>query len=277
MVSSEPAVVPMKERTPYVFVDHGQLDRLDGAFVRVDGDGHRMPIPVGGLAALLLEPGVRISHAAVALAAQVGCRLIWVGEGGVRLYSAGGSGAESAEKILHQAGLALDEAKRLAVARRMFGLRFGEGPPQCRSLDQLRGLEGSRVRKIYEALAAQHGVRWSGRHFGAGADPVNRCISVANSCLYGVTEAAILASGYSPAIGFVHSGQPRAFVYDIADLVKFETAVPAAFRAAAESGEDPIRATRHGCRDLFRRDGWMGRLVPLIEEVMRMEGGTPGC
>ena len=39
----------------------------------------------GGLAGLMLEPGARISHAAVALAARCGTLITWVGEAGVRL------------------------------------------------------------------------------------------------------------------------------------------------------------------------------------------------
>ena len=39
---------------------------LDGAFVVVDKSGVRTHIPVGGVACLMLEPGTRTSHAAVA-------------------------------------------------------------------------------------------------------------------------------------------------------------------------------------------------------------------
>ena len=54
-------------------------------------------------------------------------------------------------------------------------------------------------------------------------------ISAANACLYGVTEAAILVAGYSPAVGFLHTGRPLSFVYDVADVYKFEVSVPVAF------------------------------------------------
>jgi CRISPR-associated protein Cas1 len=64
---------------------------------------------------------------------------------------------------------------------------------------------------------------------------VNQCISAATSCLYGITEAAVLAAGYAPAIGFIHSGKPLSFVYDIADIIKFDTVVPKAFDIAARN------------------------------------------
>lgn len=77
-------------------------------------------------------------------------------------------------------------------------------------------------------------------------------MSSATSCLYGVTEAAVLAAGYSPAIGFIHTGKPRSFIYDIADLFKFETVVPVAFQVASKAPSNPERAVRLACRDAFR-------------------------
>ena len=81
--------IPIKERMSVVFVERGEIDVLDGAFVVVDATGIRTHIPVGGLACIMLEPGTRLSHRAAALAARVGTLLVWVGEAGVRLYSAG--------------------------------------------------------------------------------------------------------------------------------------------------------------------------------------------
>jgi len=97
---------------------------LDGAFVLVDASGVRTQIPVGGLACIMLEPGTRVSHAAVVLAARVGCLLVWVGEAGVRLYASGQPGGARADKLLYQARVALDEDARLNVVREMFRRRF---------------------------------------------------------------------------------------------------------------------------------------------------------
>ena len=122
----------------------------------------RTHIPVGGFACLMLEPGTRVSHAAVALAARAGTLLVWVGEAGVRLYASGQPGGARADRLLWQARLALDEAARLKVVRKMFELRFGEPAPERRSVDQLRGIEGVRVRNALRALARQHGVPGKG-------------------------------------------------------------------------------------------------------------------
>lgn len=272
--------IPLKERVSMVFVGRGQLDVRDGAFVVVDEiNGDRMHIPVGSVVCLLLEPGARISHAAVKLAATVGTLLIWVGEGGVRLYSAGQPGGARSDKLLYQARLALEEGLRLKVVRRMYALRFQEEPPSRRSVDQLRGIEGARVRKMYQQLARQYGIEWKGRRYDPEqwdrSDPVNQCLSSATSCLYGVCEAAILAAGYAPAIGFLHTGKPRSFVYDVADIVKFETVVPVAFRIAAKGVAHPEREVRIACRESFRKTKLLQRVIPLIEDVLSAGGIDP--
>lgn len=265
--------IPEKDRMSMIFIGMGQIDVRDGAFVVVDDvNGERMHIPVGSVACLLLEPGTRVSHAAIKLAAAVGTLLIWVGDAGVRLYSAGQPGGARSDKLLYQAQLALDEKLRLKVVRKMFELRFGEEPPSRRSVEQLRGMEGARVRKTYQLLAKQYGVKWSGRRYDPkqwdASDVANQCLSAATACLYGITEAAILAAGYAPAIGYLHTGKPLSFVYDIADIVKFETVVPAAFRVAARNPPMPEREVRIACRDAFKQSRILQRLIPMIEDVL---------
>lgn len=271
---------PLRERASILFLERGHIDVDDSAFVLIDAEG-RTQIPVAGLTCLMLEPGTRISHAAVKLAAEVGCLIVWCGEAGVRLYAAGEPGGASGRHLLYQARIALDETARLNVVRAMFAHRFGEEAPQRRSVDQLRGMEGARVRETYKRLAAETGVEWRGRSYDfkqwRAADAPNQCLSAATACLYGLAEAAILASGYAPQIGFLHSGNPRAFVFDIADLFKFETVVPVAFRVAAEiqrgEGEGrPESRVRHACRDAFRKTRLLDDIIPTIHALLAASG-----
>jgi len=270
--------IPMKDRLSILFIDKGNLDVLDGSFVVVDKNGVRTHIPVGGVACLMLEPGTRVSHAAVTLASRVGCLLVWVGDGGVRLYASGQPGGARADRLLYQAKLALDDDARLKVVRKMYALRFKEEPPERRSVEQLRGIEGARVRKMYELLARQYNVPWKHRDYDPldweSGDIPNRCLSSATACLYGICEAAILAAGYAPAVGFIHTGKPQSFVYDIADIFKFDTVVPVAFRVAAKKSHEPDREVRLACRDSFRQSKILGRIIPMIEQVLAA-GGLP--
>jgi CRISP-associated protein Cas1 len=264
--------IPIKDRLSILFVEKGQIDVLDGAFVVVDVTGVRTHIPIGGVACLMLEPGTRVSHAAAALAARVGTLLVWVGEAGVRLYASGQPGGARSDRLLYQAQLALDETLRLKVVRKMYELRFNEKPPERRSVDQLRGIEGARVKQMYKLMAQQYRVDWNTRNYDIdqwdAADVPNRCLSAATACLYGVTEAAVLAAGYAPAVGFIHTGKPLSFVYDIADLFKFETVVPVAFKVAATKPRELEREVRLKCRDVFRQSRLLERIIPTIEEVL---------
>lgn len=270
--------IAMKERLSLLFLEKGELNVLDGAFVLVDENGVRTHIPVGSVACLMLEPGTRVSHAAVALASRVGCLLVWVGEAGVRLYASGQPGGARADRLLYQAKLALDDEARLKVVRKMYSIRFKEEAPARRSVEQLRGIEGARVRKTYQLIAQRYGVSWNNRNYDPAdwnsGDPPNRCLSAATACLYGITEAAVLAAGYAPAVGFIHTGKPLSFVYDIADLFKFETVVPIAFRIASEGGRDSEMKVRHSCRDVFRQTKLLSKIIPTIEEVLSA-GGLP--
>jgi len=269
-----PALKPimMRERVSMIFIEYGQIDVVDGAFVVIDKNGVRTHIPVGGVACIMLEPGTRVSHAAAALAARVGTLLVWVGEAGVRLYASGQPGGARSDRLLYQAKLALDDTARLKVVRKMYEFRFGEKSPERRSIEQLRGIEGARVRKMYELLAQRYGLKWDKRQYDPnnwdGSDLLNKCVSAANACLYGITEAAVLAAGYAPAISFIHTGKPLSFVYDIADLFKFNTVVPIAFQIAARKPQEPGRAVRLACRDVFRREKVLARIIPTIEEIL---------
>lgn len=271
--------LPMKDRVSMVFIQYGQIDVLDGAFVVIDQNGVRTHIPVGSVACIMLEPGTRVSHAAAHLASTVGTLLVWVGEAGVRLYASGQPGGARADRLLYQARLALDDELRLKVVRKMYEVRFGEPAPARRSVEQLRGIEGARVRETYKLLAREHGVDWQARNYDRlqwdAADVPNRCLSAATSCLYGITEAAVLAAGYAPAVGFIHTGKPLSFVYDIADLFKFETVVPVAFRVAARKPHQPERDVRLACRDIFRSSSLLARIIPAIEDVLSAGGVLP--
>ena len=261
-----------------VFVERAQIDVKDGACVAIDAEGMRTHIPIGGIACLMLEPGARISHAAVALAGRAGTLVTWIGEGGVRLYSAGQPGGARSDNLLWQAQLALDDSARLRVVRAMYARRFGEKPPAKRSIDQLRGIEGQRVRHAYDLLAVRYEVKWTRRKYDIAdwdsGDVANRCLSSATACLHGLTEAAVLAAGYAPAIGFLHTGKPRSFVYDIADIWKLDTVVPEAFRVASKAQKgtlsmSPERAVRLACRDAFRKSGLLNKIIPGIHELLK--------
>lgn len=272
MIFKDNIRVPLRDRDPFLHVRRGFVDVEDGAVVVADVSGVRMQVPVGALACLMLEPGTTISHEAVKACAAEDCLLLWVGEGGVRMYSAGTPGGARSDKLMTQLGIAADPRRRLLVVREMFARRFGGEAPDKRSVEQLRGLEGVRVREKYGELAEKHGLTWGGRQYDpkawAKGTDTNRAISAANACLYAVTECAVLVAGYSPAIGFLHSGKPLSFVYDIADLFKFEVSVPAAMEVVQKHSKDVEGDVRRLLRERFLATKLMEQLVPTIEEIL---------
>jgi len=255
----------------YLYLEHGRIDQHEKAIAFHDAQG-MVPVPAASLAVLMLGPGTAITHAAIRALADNNCLVVWCGEENVRFYASGMGGTRSAAALLHQARLASDEKLRLQVVARMYRMRFQEDLPPETTIEQLRGLEGSRVRTAYARISRETGVAWSGRNYdrtnwGAG-DTVNRALSAANSCLYGLCHAAILSTGLSPALGFIHTGKQLSFVYDIADLYKVDFTTPVAFKMTAESEADIERRVRLACRDAFREGRVLQRIVPDIREAL---------
>jgi len=235
----------------------------------------KTPVPCAALTLLMLGPGTTITHAAIRALADNGCLVAWTGDEGVRMYALGQGEARYARNILRQAWLCSHRALRLGVVMQLYRMRFAEVLNQSLSLEQIRGMEGVRVRQTYARASAETGVPWAGRSYRRDkwdhADPINRALSAANSCLYGVCHAAIVSAGYSPALGFIHTGKMLSFVYDVADLYKTEITIPVSFHVVAEGTENLESRVRHACRDYFPAVRLLQRVVPDLERAL----GTP--
>lgn len=260
------------DKLSYLYCEHAVVEQEDAAIAIHRADGTSVSVPAAALAVLLLGPGTTLTHAAVRSLADNNCQAIWVGEHAVRFYAHGLGGARSSRNLLRQAFLATHDIARLQVVVRMYVLRFSEKVDESTTLQQLRGKEGIRVRQAYADAAREHGIEWRGRSYDRdrwdAADPVNRALSSANACLYGLCHAAILSGGYSPALGFIHTGKQLSFVYDVADLYKAQYAIPIAFREAAAGAIDIDSRVRRACRDIFRREKLMERVLPDIARVL---------
>lgn len=256
--------IKISDRVSILYIDRGIVER-DGHTVIASQDGSKITLPIGNTSVIFLGPGVSITHAAVSLCAQEKTHLIWCGENGVRVYSAGDPRGNS-ERIIRQSLYVSDSTKRLKVARNLYLKMFEEEAPKNRSIEQLRGIEGAKVKKIYATLSNKYQVKWIGKQDSL-VNPINAALAGANAALYGITEAVILALGYSPSIGFIHSGSSRSFVYDIADVLKFKTVVPLAFELVSISSENIEPRIRKACRDLFFNQKISEQLVDLVESV----------
>jgi CRISPR-associated protein Cas1 len=261
----------IRDSWSYLYVEHCRIDREERAIAIHDARG-KVPVPCATLALLMLGPGTSITHAAVQTCAETGCLIVWAGEEGVRFYAQGLGETRSAENLMTQARLWSDPVTHQAVVIRMYRHRFAEPVDDALTLQQIRGKEGVRVREAYARAAREFGVSWKGRAYQreqwAAADPLNRALSCANSCLYGICHAAIVSAGYSPALGFIHVGKMLSFVYDIGDLYKTDVTIPIAFREAAAGAVQLERRVRTACRDAFRDARLLGRIVTDIAGVL---------
>lgn len=255
----------------FLYLEHCRVDRCHKSVSFHDADGET-PIPAASVALLMLGPGTTITHAAVQALADNNALVVWCGEENVRFYACGIGGTRSSRALLEQVRLVSDDELHMAVVHRMYRMRFAETLPPDITLQQLRGKEGMRVRAAYREASETTGVPWTGRSYDRGnwgsADPVNRALSAANACLYGLCHAAILSVGLSPALGFIHTGRQLSFVYDVADLYKTEITIPVAFAAAKEGPGEIERRVRLGCRDLFRETRLLKRIVPDMFQAL---------
>ena len=196
----------------------------------------------------------------------------WVGEHGVRMY-AGGLGPSRGSRLLsRQAYLVSRIPERLRVARVMYSMRFPNEDVSAFTMQQLRGREGARVRRLYREHSERTGVPWSRREYRAGdahaaGDDVNRLLSAANTCLYGLTHAAVCGVGASPGLGFVHTGSALSFVLDIADLYKAEFTIPLAFDLAARGRTDE-RDVRLAFRDTVSDGRLLHRMIDDVRSLL---------
>ncbi|MCR4424952.1 MAG: type I-E CRISPR-associated endonuclease Cas1e [Firmicutes bacterium] len=267
----------LRDSWTYLYVEHCKVDREDKAIAIHDADG-RVPVPCANLALLMIGPGTSITHAAISTLAECGCSVLWTGEQGVRVYAQGVGETRSSSSLLRQVAVYSDPEAHMRMVFKLYAMRFPEPLPEGITLQQLRGREGVRVREAYAQASRETGVPWTGRSYDrtkwSDADPVNRALSAANSCLYGLCHAAIVSLGYSPALGFIHTGRQLSFVYDIADLYKVGTTIPAAFAAVA-SGEMPVETTvRKMCRDNFVRMRLLARIVEDLESLFGHDEST---
>ena len=260
----------LRESISYVYLEHCVIEQDDSSIVAIQNDG-RIPIPISTVTCLMLGPGTSITHAAIKAASENGCMVVWCGENAMHFYASGMGETRSSANLLRQAKLCMNSATRIEVAKRMYIRRFGSISNPNYTLQQLRGMEGIRVREAYKLASLTTGIPWSSRNYKKdnwdAQDPINRALSQANALLYSVCQAAIVSLGYSTGLGFIHTGKLLSFVYDIADLYKAEVTIPAAFAAVRFPGDDLSQAVRKNSRKYFQQIHLLKRIPEDIEWI----------
>ena len=264
----------ISDRMTFIYLEHCKINREDSSITVLDERGITH-IPSAVISVLMLGPGTEISHRAMELIGDSGVNVCWIGEHGVRFYAGGRALTTSSRMIVKQAELVSNQRKHLDVVRKMYSMRFPNEDVSGLTLQQLRGREGSRMRKVYRNAADTWNIEWNGREYDpddfSASDEVNQSLSAANACLYGLAHAVICAIGCSPALGFIHVGHELSFVYDIADLYKADISIPVAFEIASKKVNDLPREVRLRMRDEFAKTHLLERMVHDIKFLLNTE------
>ncbi|MFZ4233874.1 type I-E CRISPR-associated endonuclease Cas1e [Streptomyces murinus] len=274
--SSPRELTRVGDRVSFIYLERCTVHREDNAITASDADGITH-IPSATIGTLLLGPGTRLSHQAMAVLGECGAGVVWVGEQGVRFYAGGRALTRSSRLVEAQATAWANRRTRLDVARAMYRMRFPEDDPSGHTRQELLSMEGRRVKECYRRESARTGVPWRRREYHQGdfaaGDAANQAVTASAQCMYGVAHAVVAALGCAPGLGFVHSGHERSFVLDIADLYKAEIGIPAAFDAAAVGEEDVATRTRRALRDRINSTGLLDRCVRDIKELLLGQTG----
>lgn len=265
----------VKDKYPFLYLERGRLEIDDSSIKWIDADNNVVPLPVATLNALLLGPGTTVTHDAVKTAVSANCSICWVGEDSLLFYAAGFLPTADTRNLKQQIELASDKQKSLEVAQRMFARRFPDAELQGKSLQEMMGMEGYRVRSLYQQKAEEYQVGWKGRQFTPGkfdlGDVTNQVLTSTNAALYGILCSAVHSMGYSPHIGFIHSGSPLPFIYDLADLYKEELCIDLAFSLTRDLAG---RYDKHKVSAAFRqRVIAMDLLTKVGDDIQEMFGG----
>lgn len=270
------ALAQMGDRISFLYVERATINR-DGNALTVTDQRGVAHVPATQLAVLLLGPGTRVTYAAMALLGDAGASAVWVGERGVRFYASGRPPAKSSRMAELQAEIVSNQRKRLDCAKRMYDLRFPGEDLTGLSMAKLRGREGARMKRVYAEEAARTGVYWDRRSYNPSdfdsSTPINQALTAASAALYGIAHAVVAGMGFVPALGVIHTGTDRSFVYDIADLYKAEIAIPAAFDAVAREEGQPSVVVRRIVRDAVVEKRLMQRMVRDLKHVMNVPDG----
>jgi CRISPR-associated protein Cas1 len=222
-----------KDRYPYIYIEHSRIEVDDSSVKLITKNNEVIRLPIAIINALFLGPGTSVTHESIKILAQSNCLVCWVGSDSLLFYAHGATPTSNTRNIKKQAQLSADPRKSLIIARIMFQMRFPDDDLTNKSLKEMMGLEGYRVRALYELKSKEYNTGWKGRVYQPGkmepSDVTNQILTSANSALYNIITSVVISLGFTPHLGFIHSCSPLPFVYDLADLYKEYLCIDLAF------------------------------------------------
>lgn len=270
---SRELVPQVKDKYPFVYLEHGRLEIDDSSVKWIEATGHVISIPCATVNTILLGPGTSVTHAAIKSMSESNCTVCWIGSDSLLYYATGETPTANTYNLKKQISLYSNSKKKLETARTLFSFRFPDLDLKEKSLSEMMGMEGYRVKALYKNVAEKYEIPWDGRNYIPGkinlSDTTNKILTCCNVALYGILLSVVHALGFSPRIGFIHSGCPLPFVYDIADLYKPEVSIDLAFKLTKEMGGEYIKdVVADAFRERICNNNILERSVKDIGKIM---------
>ena len=270
---SRELIPQVKDKYPFVYLEHGRLEIDDSSVKWIEATGHVISIPCTTVNTILLGPGTSVTHAAIKSMSESNCTVCWIGSDSLLYYATGETPTANTYNLKKQISLYSNSKKKLETARTLFSFRFPDLELKEKSLSEMMGMEGYRVKELYKKVAEKYEIPWDGRNYIPGkinlSDTTNKILTCCNVALYGILLSVVHALGFSPRIGFIHSGCPLPFVYDIADLYKPEVSIDLAFKLTKEMGGEYIKdVVADAFRERICNNNILERSVKDIGKIM---------
>lgn len=241
-----------EDRISCLYIEKANIEQTDYSVAIIQGH-NSSELPITTINALFLGPGTTITQQAVKNLCDAGVTIIWCGAEAWRFYAIGQAGTISSKNLLRQIKCHESKTLHLEIVKKMYKLRYPQDHLSRKTIAELRGVEGKHVKELYAALSKKYGVEWIGRNYDHtdydSQNDINKALTSSNQILYGIVRGVLHLMGFSPAIGFIHTGNMESFVYDIADLYKESISIPTSFRVVAENDEDLDKRIREEMRD----------------------------
>lgn len=260
-----------EDRISFLHFDYAKIVQRTNGVVALQSDEEHGPIisevqlPVAGVALLSLGPGTSITNAALTSCARSGCVVQVTGGGGFPSHSTITPLSSDSRWAIAQAMIFANQTEARKVAKEMYRKQFNV-EDFAGSIAQMRGIEGSLMRKVYAREARLAGVtNW--RRETKAEDQANIALNIGNSLLYGICASLCGALSLNPALGIIHRGNPKSLLFDLADLYKPSIMVPLAFSMFEEDVEDVPQLVR---RELRRKISQMRLMQDLSTFTLKL-------
>ena len=155
----------VKDKYPFIFLEHGRLEVDDSSVKWIDEKCHVISIPCATVNTILLGPGTSVTHAAIKSISESNCTVCWVGSDSLLYYATGETPTADTYNLKKQLSLYSSPKKKLETARKLFSYRFPDLDLQNKSLSEMMGMEGYRVKSLYKTTAEKYGIEWEGRDY----------------------------------------------------------------------------------------------------------------